>query len=96
MKFVRVFVYLFQFRFNIRYKLKKIHIIFDIFNRLFISNCISNNKNDVFDIENFHIDMINSKNDVIYVYNETLIIFFDEFKKNCKKNIKMTKFESKF
>ena len=91
MKFVRVFVYLFQFRFNVRYKLKKFHIIFDVFNRLFINNRMSNDKNDVFNIENFYIDMTNSKNDVIYIYNKTLIIISNDFKKKLQKNYRINK-----
>ena len=79
MKLIRVSIYLSQFRLNVRYKLDKSHIISDAFNRLSINNCMLSDKNDVLDIENFHEDMINSKNDVIYVYNSDLIAMSKNF-----------------
>ena len=70
MKFVRAFIYLSQFKLNIRYKFEKSHIILDALNKLFIINRMLNDKNDVLNIKNFHEDnILNSKNDFIYVYN---------------------------
>ena len=91
MKLIRVSIYLFQFRLNVRYKFDKSHVIFDAFNRLFIKICMFNDKNDVFDIENFHENMINSKNDVIYVYNSDLITMFENFKLKFRQNYQFDK-----
>ena len=90
-KLIRASIYLFQSRFNVRYKLKKSHIIFDAFNQLSINNCMFNDKDDVFDIENFHDDIINSKNDVIYVFNNDLITMFENFKLKFQKNYRIDK-----
>ena len=91
MKLIRISIYLSQFRLNVRYKSKRFHIIFDVFNRLSTRNIIFNDKNNVFNIENFHNDMINSKNDDIYVFNKNLITIFDDFKRRLKKNYKKNK-----
>ena len=95
-KLIRVSIYLSQFRLNVRYKSKKSHIILDVFNRLSTRNIMFNDKNDVLNIENFHNDMINSKNNDIYVFNKDLIMIFDDFKRWLKKTIKRIKYESKF
>ena len=42
---------------------------------------MSSDKNDVLNIENFHIVMIDSKNDFTYVYQSDLIAISDDFKK---------------
>ena len=81
MKLIRVFIYLSQFLLNIRYKSKKFHIILDAFNRLSTRNIMFNDKNNVLDIENFHNNMIKSKNNDIYVFNKNLITIFDDFKR---------------
>ena len=81
MKLIRVSIYLSQFRLNVRYKSKKFHIILDAFNRLSTRNIMFNDKNNVFDIENFDNNIINSKNDNIYVFNKNLITIFDDFKR---------------
>ena len=81
MKLIRVSIYLSQFRLNIRYKSKRFHIIFDTFNRLSTRNIMFSDKNNVLDIENFYNDMINSKNNDIYVFNKNLITIFENFKR---------------
>ena len=91
MKLVRVSIYLFQFRLNVRYKLDKSHIIFDAFSRLSINNCMLNDKNDVLDIENFHENMIDSKNDVIYAYNSDLITMSKNFKLKLRQDYRFDK-----
>ena len=80
-KLIRVSIYLSQFRLNVRYKSKRFYIILDAFNRLSTRNIMFSDKNNVFDIENFHNDIINSKNDDIYVFNKNLITIFDDFKR---------------
>ena len=95
-KLIRVSIYLSQFWLNVRYKSKKSHIILDAFNHLSTRNIIFNDKNNVLDIENFHNDMINSKNNDIYVFNKNLITIFDDFKRRLKIIIKKIKYKSKF
>ena len=90
-KLIRVSIYLFQFRFDVRYKFDKSHIIFDALSRLSTNNCMLNDKNDVFDIENFHDNMINSKNDVTYVYNSDLITISKKFKLKFQKDYRIDK-----
>ena len=91
MKLIRVSIYLSQFRLNVRYKLDKSHIIFDALSRLSINNCMFNDKNDVLDIENFHEDMIDSKNDVIYAYNSDLITMSKNFKLKFRQDYRFDK-----
>lgn len=91
MKLIRVSIYFFQFRFDVGYKFDKSHIIFDALNRLFIKNCIFSDKNDVLNIENFYKNMINSKNDIIYVYNNDLITMFENFKLKLQKKYRTNK-----
>ena len=96
MKLIRVSIFLSQFRLNVRYKSKRFYIILDAFNRLSIKNIMFNDKNNVLDIENFYNNIINSKNDDIYIFNKNLITIFDDFKRRLKKIIKKIKYKSKF
>ena len=91
MKLIRASVYLSQFRLDVRYKFDKSHIIFDAFSRLSISNCMSSDKDDVLDIENFHENMIDSENDVIYVYNSDLVAMFENFKLKLRQDYQSDK-----
>ena len=84
MKLIRASIYFFQFRLNIRYKLNKKHIILNFFNRLFITNRMFSDKNDVLNIENFHTIMINSENNFTYVYQNDLIVVSNDFKKRLQ------------
>ena len=86
MKLIRASAYLSQFRLDIRYKSDKEHIISNAFNRLFITNRMFSDKNNVLNIENFHIVMIDSKNDFTYVYQNDLIVVSNDFKKRLQKN----------
>ena len=95
MKLIRVSIYLFQFRLDVRYKFDKSHIIFDAFNRLSTNNYMFNDKNDVLDIENFHENMIDSKNDVTYVYNNDLIAISKKFKLKFQKDYRTNKISIK-
>ena len=90
-KLVRVFVYLSQFKLNIRYKLNRFYIILDALSRLFTTNRISIDKNNVLNIENFHDSIIDSKNNYIYAYNYKFIVIFLNFKKKLQKNYRIDK-----
>ena len=50
-----------------------------------------NDKNDIFNIENFHENIIDSKNDVIYVYNNDLITMFENFKLKFRQSYQFDK-----
>jgi hypothetical protein len=71
-------LYLFQYTFDIRYRVNKNNTVPDAFSRLIRlkhdSNSLSENK-DIFE------DTINK----YYYYNATAIEIFDEFKNNIKK-----------
>ena len=90
-KLIRVFVYLSQFKLNIRYKLSKFYIILDALSRLFITNRIFIDKDNVLNIENFHDNIINSKDNYIYAYNYKFIVIFLNFKKKLQKNYRIDK-----
>ena len=90
-KLIRASIYLSQFRFDVRYKFDKSHIIFDALSRLSTNNCMFSDKNDVFDIENFHDDIIDSNNDVTYIYNNDLITISEKFKLKLQKNYRIDK-----
>ena len=85
MKLIRTSVYLSQFRLNIRYKPDKNHIIPDALSRLPTTNRMPSDKDDVLDIENFHIAMIDPKDDFTYVYQNDLIALSNDFKKRLQK-----------
>ena len=80
MKLIRVFVYLLQFRLNMRYKSNKFYIIFDALNCFFIDNRMLNNIKNVLNIENFHNNNVDFENNLIYVKNNELTIISLEFK----------------
>lgn len=63
---MKTFTYLSQFRLNVRYRLDKTHIILDVLSRLFSKN-INDEEIDSLDV-NF------------YVYYETLIEIFHDFR----------------
>ena len=91
MKLIRVFVYLSQFRLNMRYKLNKSHIIFDALNRFLINNRMFNNIKNVLDIENFHNNIVNFENNFIYVKNNELIAISLEFKQKLQNDYEIDK-----
>ena len=91
MKLIRVFVYLSQFRLNVRYKSSKSHIIFNALNRFFLDNRILNNIKNVFDIENFHNNIVDFENDFIYIKNNELIIISFEFKQKLQNDYQIDK-----
>lgn len=43
-----------------------------------------NDKDDILKIENFNYVIIDSKDDFIYVYNNELIVIFENFKKKIQ------------
>ena len=90
LRLIRIFIYFFQFRLNIRHKSNKNHVIFDVLSRFFFSNDRVDNQ---FNLENalnfnfFHENVIDSSNNSnIYVFQKFLIVMFDVFRKQILKN----------
>ena len=82
LKLIRASIYLSQFRLKIFHRIDKFNVVFDAFNRLSTSrHSVSNTTIDNLDIESYHAFFESSKNDVIYVYNESLLVMFDDFRK---------------
>ena len=82
LKLIRASIYLSQFRLKIFHRIDKFNVVFDAFSRLFTNrHSVSNTTIDSFDIESYHAFFESSKNDVIYVYNEFLLVMFDDFRK---------------
>ena len=78
---MRAFTYLSQYRFDVRHKLEKQHIVFDVFFKLF------------FNVESIKktLDSNQSKNILDMIYYITLIKIFDEFKSKLKKIYRINK-----
>ena len=74
MKFIKTFIYFFQFRIEMRHKFEKFNVVSNALSRLSIKSI---NKS----INNLNIDAKNSKTDQIYVYVTTFVEIFFEFKK---------------
>ena len=83
MKFVRVSMYLFQFRFKIYHRFDKFNLIFDVLNRLF-NTVDKNNIVDNLNIEFFHSDIIDFELNHFYVFNQSLITMSDVFNQKFK------------
>ena len=78
---IKTFIYLSQYRFDVRHKLEKQYIIFDVFFKLF------------FNVETIKktLDSNQSKNILNIIYYVTLIKMFDEFKSKLKKIYRINK-----
>jgi hypothetical protein len=90
-KLMRVFMYLSQFRLNIRHRSKKFNIISDVLSRLSIEK--NNNSHEALNM-NVNVNLKNtsmkcSKNDKIYAYAITLIEMFENFRFGIKQEYQM-------
>ena len=74
MKFIKAFIYCFQFRIKMRHKFKKFNVVSNALSKLSIK---LNNKS----INSLNIDAKNSKTDQIYIYIITFVEISLEFKK---------------
>ena len=81
MKFIRAFMYLFQFRLKIYHRFDKFNLILDALSRLF-SIADKNNIVDNLNIESFHFEIFDSEINHSYVFNQSLITMNSEF---CRK-----------
>lgn len=81
LKLIRTLIYLSQFKLKVFHRIDKFNIVFDVFNRLFINRYSTSHMTiENFDIESYHAFLKSSKNDVIYVYNESLVIMSNDFR----------------
>jgi hypothetical protein len=88
MKLIRVFMYLSQFRLNIRHRSEKFNIISDALSRLSIErdNSAHEALNLNQDLKNFQSNMKCFESDQIYAYFITLVKMFEEFRIKMSEN----------
>ena len=79
MKFIKAFIYFFQFHIEMRHKFKKYNVVSNALNKLSIKSI---NKL----INNLNIDAKNSKTNQIYAYITIFVEIFFEFKKKLIEN----------
>ena len=93
LRFVRVSTYLSQFRFEMKYKSKKNHIIFDALFRLTSKNEeIERNFENTFDFDNYYENIVDFFDDSnCYVFQNILIIMSKKFKKKIKNDYQQEK-----
>ena len=85
-RLMRTFIYLSQFRFDIKYRSKKNHVISNVFSRLSSNNesiiIRRNNFDDNLNLNFYFIDVLDfSNNSNCYVYQKFLINMSNEFRK---------------
>lgn len=80
MKFIRVSIYLSQFRLDIRHRSRKFNIVSNAISRLSIKSDRSLNDSLNLNFEHFDIALIDSENDQIYAYSKILIEMFKKFR----------------
>ena len=83
---IRIFIYYSQFRFDVKYRIDKKHVIFDVFFRLSIDNefAIINRTNfdDNLDLNFYFIDVFDFSDDSnCYIFQKILINMSNEFRK---------------
>ena len=85
LRLIRVFIYLSQFRLNVKHRSSKKHVISDALSRLFFDNEQINqqfNSEDALNLDIFHDDIVDSSIDHdIYVFQKSFVIMSDEFRK---------------
>lgn len=96
LRLVRAFIYLSQFRLNVKYYFDKLYVILDVLLHLLAtkSSIEANFDNlETFDLDNYYNKYVNLKLlNQIYIYQDTLIVIILEFKnkildKYVKKNL---------
>ena len=85
-------IYLFQFRFDIRYRFDKRHVIFDVFFKLSTNRFFLNDDENL-KLKSYHFNITDFfVNDQCFVYHDVLISMFSNFHKQLiddyvKKNV---------
>jgi hypothetical protein len=85
MKLIRAFMYLFQFRLNIRHRSKKFNIVSNALSRLSVEKNISSHEALNIDLKHYQSNMNTSENDQTYAYAITLIEMSTEFHSKIQK-----------
>ena len=85
-RLIRIFIYLSQFRLDVKYRFDKNYVILDVFSRLSFDNesiiIRRNNFDDNLNFNFYFIDVLDFSNDSnCYVYQEFLINMSNEFRK---------------
>ena len=93
LRFVRVSIYLSQFKFEMKYKSKKNHIVFDVLFRLTSKNeKIERSFENILDFDNYHENIIDFFDDSnCYVFQDILIVMSKKFKKEIKNDYQQEK-----
>ena len=93
LRFVRVSIYLSQFKFEMKYKSKKNHIVFDVLFRLTLKNeKIERSFENTLDLDNYHENIIDFFDDSnCYVFQNILIVMSKKFKKEIKNDYQQKK-----
>jgi superfamily II helicase len=88
MKLIRAFMYLFQFRLNMKHRSEKFNVISNALSRLSITkdNISHEALNLNQDLKNYQFNMRNSKSDQIYAYATTLMKMSQNFRNKITKN----------
>ena len=91
-RFVRAFIYLFQFRLDVKYRFDKKHVISNELSRLFFdNNNINRQTDDVLNLNIYHVEMINSFcskqcEKEIYAFQNFFINMSENFRKKIIEN----------
>jgi hypothetical protein len=87
MKLIRVFMYLSQFRLNIRHRSEKSNVISDALSKLSVKRNNSSHEalNLNQDLEHYQSDIETSESDQVYVYVTTLVKMFTKFRTKIQK-----------
>ncbi len=86
MKLVRAFMYLSQFRLNIRHRSEKFNVVSDALDKLFVKK--NNNSHEILnlnqDLKHYQLNMRNSENDQVYAFVITLVTMLNDFRTKFK------------
>ena len=93
LRFVRVSIYLSQFKLEVKYRSEKNHIVFDVLSRLTSENeKTERNLENILDFDNYHENIIDLFDDSdCYVFQDTLIAMSKKFKKEIKNDYQQEK-----
>jgi hypothetical protein len=85
MKLIRAFMYLSQFRLNIRHRSEKFNIISDALSRLSVKKNNSSHEALNLNLDHFQSNIEDSENDQIYAYFTILIEMSTDFRSKIQK-----------
>ena len=77
---MKAFIYLFQFRFDVRYRFNKRYVISNVLSRLLIERNFLNENNKNVNLENYNINIKNFSTNDKKAYRKSLITMFSIFR----------------